>query len=187
VFDVKLLRLADWRRRPPSRDLDGHMMDFDEWVYFLAWAVGEIGFISDCLVQYRQHGRNLFGAPTVGWRARLQTLLEDDFATHVGRTTTARSYGEFLEQAHTQGQTAEEVRTQLSAGARYWRAYEQLSRRRDTLYEAETVTKRLHEFWGLMASRAYRGRRRGGLGRSALIRDVRELMLPRRGTEGAST
>jgi glycosyltransferase involved in cell wall biosynthesis len=186
VFDAALLRLADWKKRPPSRDLDGHEMDFDEWIYFLAWAVSEIGFIGDCLVQYRQHGSNLFGSPEPGWRARLRILLKEDFATHAGQAATAHAYADFLEQTdETRPQADADVRASLAAAARYWRAYEQLSRRRDALYEAETFTKRLRQLSKLVGSQAYRGRGRGGLGRSALIRDLRELMLPCRGVDAA--
>jgi glycosyltransferase involved in cell wall biosynthesis len=181
VFDAALLRLADWRRRPPSRDLDGHPMDFDEWVYFLAWAVGEIGFIGESLARYRQHGSNLFGAPAHGWRARLHKLLTEDFATRSGRAAVSRAYVLFLEQTReTRSREDGEVDARLSAAAGRWRAYEELSRRRDRLYDAEAFTERLRQLGKLIASRAYRGRETGGLGRLALMRDLREMVLPGR-------
>ena len=87
VMDKGLLGLADWRSRPLSRDLDGRQMDFDEWFYFLAWSTGEIGFLSRCLVLYRQHGQNVVGSPDVTWANRLRKLLWADFATHRDRVT----------------------------------------------------------------------------------------------------
>jgi glycosyltransferase involved in cell wall biosynthesis len=181
VFDAELLRLFDWRGRPPSRDLDGHQMDFDEWFYFAAWTVGHIGFLADCLVRYRQHGSNLFGAPGGGWRARLRKLLETDFATHVGRAAVVRAYAEFLEQSN--GGPAgkdSETRDRLETCARFWRAHDQLCRRRDTLYDADSHLARLNQLRKLVASRAYRRRERGGLGSLALLRDLRETILPGR-------
>lgn len=184
VFDAALLRIADWRRRPPSRDLDGHAMDFDEWVYFMAWAVGEIGFIGESLARYRQHGSNLFGAPDHGRRARLRKLLNDDFATPSGRSAVSRAYVAFLEQTReTRSREDEEVGVRLSAAAGRWRMYEQLSRRRDRLYDAEAFIERLPRLGKLIASRAYRGRETGGLGRLALMRDLREMVLPGRETD----
>ena len=183
VFDRSLLGLADWDQRPPSRDLDGRAMDFDEWIYWLAWAVGEIGFVRDRLVQYRQHGNNLFGAPVPGWRVRLRALATEDFATAVGRAAAAQAYAEVLERA---AGANDAVRARLLAGARYWRAYEELSRRRDGLYEARSVGVRLRRVCRLIAARAYRSRESGGLGRSALIRDLREVVLPRRGAAAVS-
>jgi glycosyltransferase involved in cell wall biosynthesis len=184
VFDAALLQVADWRHRPPSRDLDGHPMDFDEWVYFLSWAVGEIGFIGESLARYRQHGGNLFGAPAHDWRARLRKLLNEDFATPSGRSAVSRAYVAFLEQAReTRSREDGEVDMRLSAAAGRWRTYEQLSRRRDQLYDAEMFTERLHQLGTLIASRAYRGRETSGLGRLALMRDLREMVLPGRETD----
>jgi len=178
VVDGALLRLADFGRRPPSRDLDGHAMDFDEWLYLLAWAVGRIGFVRDPLVQYRQHGSNVFGVSAPGWRGRLRVLLAEDFATHVGLAAAARAYADFFEQAAADRSQEDDVRRRLSAAARHWRGYEQLARRRDALYEAKRFTTRTVRLSGLVAERAYRNRERGGLGRSALLRDLREVVRP---------
>ena len=182
VFDASLLHSFDWRRRPPSRDLDGHLMDHDEWIYFLAWSVGQIGFLADRLVLYRAHGSNLFGAPERGWRSRLQKLLNEDFATHTGRAAVARACAEFLEQSRAApaARDAETV-ARLETGARYWSAYEQLSRRRDAIYEAEGAAAWLNQLRKLVACRAYRSRETGGLGGLALVRDLREMVLPGRG------
>ena len=178
VFDASLLRLADWRGRPPSRDLDGHAMDFDEWVYFLAWGVGEVAFIGDCLVRYRQHGSNLVGAPAPGWRGRVRKVLHDDFATHAGRAGVALAYGEFLERlAGTPAGQAAETHARLEAGVRYWRGYEELSRRRDAFYAAQMLEEQLRRLGKLVVSRAYRSRETGGLGGLALVRDLREIVL----------
>ena len=186
VVDRALLDLADWRRRPPSRDLNGNQMDFDEWFYFLAWSVGEVGFIEDRLVLYRQHGSNVCGAPAEDWRDRLVKLLSKDFAAHTGRTDVAHAYAEFLEQAsQTRSPRDSDVRKRLAAGALYWMAYEQLSRRRDALYDADRFAGRLLQLFKLVVSRSYRSRQSGGLGRLALVRDLRELVRPGRGVDGA--
>jgi glycosyltransferase involved in cell wall biosynthesis len=187
VFDKAVLDLADWRERPLSRDLNGCPMDFDEWLYFLAWSIGEVGFIADRLIQYRQHGKNLFGAPTPGWLVRLRKLLNEDFATHAGRATVARSYAAFLER-NSQALAPEDadVQEQLAAGARFWRAYEQLSRQRDAFYDAESFRERLRRLRKLVVSGAYGGRETGRLGRLALARDLRELVWPGRGVDSAT-
>jgi glycosyltransferase involved in cell wall biosynthesis len=183
VVDKTLLALADWSSRPPSRDLDGHAMDFDEWLYLLAWAVAPIGFISDRLVQYRQHDDNLFGAPDPGWMARLRVLLATDFATHAGRAAAARAYAELFEKAAADN---DQLHNRLAAAASYWRAYKELSVRRDAVYEARSLRIRVRSLSRLIAERAYQSRERGGLGRSALIRDLREVMLPGRNAVDSS-
>jgi glycosyltransferase involved in cell wall biosynthesis len=183
VLDRGLLELADWRSRPPSRDLHGRPMDFDEWFYFLAWSAGEIGFLDRYLVLYRQHGANAFGAPA-GMRARLRKLLNEDFATHTGRAATAGSYARFLDEQSRVRAGDPELGERFRTAAAYWRAYETLARRRDGFYAAASLGDRLQRFRLLLASRAYRARVSGGFGRAALVRDVRELVLPGRGADG---
>lgn len=180
VMDKGLLGLADWRSRPLSRDLDGRQMDFDEWFYFLAWSTGEIGFLSRCLVLYRQHGQNVVGSPDVTWANRLRKLLFGDFATHRDRAAVARAYAEFLEGISQAPSDADAgLRQRLSAGAGRWQAYEERARQRDGFYAADSFSKRLRRLWQLaVVARAYRSRESGGLGRLALVRDLRELAAP---------
>ena len=191
VMDKGLLGLADWRSRPLSRDLDGRQMDFDEWFYFLAWSTGEIGFLSRCLVLYRQHGQNVVGSPDVTWANRLRKLLFADFATHRDRATVARAYAEFLEgisqapsDADADADADAGLRQRLSAGARRWQAYEKRARQRDGFYAAGSFSQRLRRLWQLaVVARAYRSREAGGLGRLALVRDLRELAVPKSAAE----
>lgn len=181
VMDRALLDLADWRSRPPSRDLNGQQMDFDEWFYFLAWSVGAIGFIDRCLVLYRQHEDNVSGAPAGGVRHKLRKLATDDFATHAGRASVAEAYASFLDATSRAWLPVDaELGGRLAAAADYWRTYEELARRRDLLYDDGGFEKRLKRLYGLVVHRAYRRRSAGGLGGLALARDVRELIRPGR-------
>lgn len=179
VMDRALLGLADWRLRPPSRDLDGHEMDFDEWFYFLAWSAGPVGFVDRCLVRYRQHAGNVCGAPDLTWTSRLRKLVVEDFATHRGRAAVARSYAEFLEET---GRELSEVDPDLGgrllAAARRWSEYRDRAEQRDGFYAAGSFVERLRRLWRLAMSSGYRSRESGGLGRLALARDLRELALP---------
>jgi glycosyltransferase involved in cell wall biosynthesis len=182
VFDRALLELADWRSRPPSRDLHGRQMDFDEWFYFLAWSAGDVGFIGRRLVLYRQHGDNAFGAPARSWELRLRKLVNEDFATHAGRAAAASAYAAFLdEQSGAWAARDPELSDRLTEAARFWHDYERLAQRRDGFYAAPSFGERVSCFRRLLASGAYRERASGGFGRLALVRDARELVLPGRG------
>jgi hypothetical protein len=186
VLEKALLEIVDWRSRPPSRDLNDRPMDFDEWLYLLAWSVGEIGFLDRCLVLYRQHAGNVCGSPRTSYTGRLRKLLVEDFASHSGRASVARSYAEFLEQTSRAWLDVDAgLAQQLSAGARYWQRYGDIAERRDGLYTADSFLERLERLSRLVVSNAYRSRETGGLGSLALARDVRELVVPRRGAKSA--
>jgi glycosyltransferase involved in cell wall biosynthesis len=184
VFDKELLEVAPWENRPPSRDLDGHQMDFDEWIFLLGWTMGDVGLLDACLAQYRQHGSNLFGAPGRRVPATLRRFFVGDFATQVGRTTFASATAHYLDESAAKVPPGE-ARTRLAAAAGYWRDYEQLSRRRDSLYDGGGFLRRLQGLLTLVLSRAYRGGEDGGLGRVALARDLRELLLSGGGRSSA--
>jgi glycosyltransferase involved in cell wall biosynthesis len=187
VLDRTLLDVADWRSRPPSRDLTGRAMDFDEWFYILAWSAGEIGFVDRSLVLYRQHGANVSGAPAQHWPTRLRKLLKEDFATHRRRASVAAAYAAFFDETSRSWSASDpQLERRLAAAAEYWRTYELLSRERDSLYVHDTFVARLRHLYGLVAAGAYRRRDHGGLGRLALVRDVRELIRPSHGANPAA-
>lgn len=58
VVRRELLGILDKRLRPET--LSGH----DRWAWFLAANTGKIATIADVLALYRQHERNVFGAPS---------------------------------------------------------------------------------------------------------------------------
>ena len=76
------------------------------------------------------------------------------------------------------------LRQRLSAGARRWQAYEKRARQRDGFYAAGSFSQRLRRLWQLaVVARAYRSREAGGLGGLALVRDLRELAVPKSAAE----
>jgi hypothetical protein len=179
VFDAGLLRRYDWRGRPPSRDLEGvdHLMGHDEWIYFLAWAEGQVGFISEPLALYRQHEANLLGVPGRSLPHQISKALSKPFALQAGRTDAVRRYAVYLTDAAAGGE--EERARALRQAAAYFQRFERLSRERDGLYDGRGVVGRVTRLGSLAVRRAYRPRERGGLGGIALLRDVRQAVLGR--------
>ena len=179
VFDAGLLRRYDWRSRPPSRDLDGadHLMDHDEWIYFLAWAEGQVGFISEPLALYRQHEANVLGAPARHLLHQISKALSKPFAPQAGRSEAAHGYAAYLTEAAAGAGGAKAQA--LREAAAYFQRFERLSRQRDGLYDGRGVVGRVTRLGSLAAGRGYRSRERGGLGGIAFLRDVRQAVLGR--------
>jgi len=172
VFDARLLEVFDWRERPPSRDLDDlqHLMDHDEWIYLLGWNAEALAFVDRPLVRYRQHAANLYGAPTRGWRHRISRLLHADFATQRNRTAVARALEDYARRSHDAP-----LHAATDAAADYWHAYRVLSERRDVIHAERRRLRRARRIARLIAQRGYT--RRVGLGRIALLRDLRDLVV----------
>lgn len=58
-----------------SRDhLEDEILAHDQWYIFLALALGEVRFLDDELIRYRQHGANIYGSS--GARTKWQRLLD---------------------------------------------------------------------------------------------------------------
>ncbi len=172
VFAAELLHKFDWRRRPPSRDLDGpeHLMDHDEWLYLLGLNAGAVGFLREPLVSYRQHASNASGAPR-RWspRQNLARLLADDFSTQRNRTAVARAYQELAERSRADGTGATE------ASVEYWRRYRELSELRDRIYASRSRPRRVLLLGRLLLAGGYRNRTHM-LGWRALARDLRAVL-----------
>ena len=175
VFDAELLHDFDWRRRPPSRDLDSldHLMDHDEWFYLLGHNARAVGFVREPLVRYRQHGNNASGAPR-RWspRQNLARLAGGGFATQTNRTAVARSYQELASRSQAEGTGA------TAASVAYWTRYREFSELRDRIYAAPTRGSRALRLLRLAFAGGYRSRSHM-LGARALVRDLRDLIVPR--------
>ena len=56
----------------------------DEWLAIVAAAVGRVEVTDNCLVDYRQHGTNVIGAPARTLRYRMARMLETSQARNAG-------------------------------------------------------------------------------------------------------
>ena len=68
---------------------DGQRLGHDRWYFFLALAIGRVGFIDADLLMYRQHGSNAFGADSRPglidrMRERLRHFAHDDLYAAAG-------------------------------------------------------------------------------------------------------
>ncbi|MEA2441077.1 MAG: hypothetical protein QOH76_2501 [Thermoleophilaceae bacterium] len=166
LFRRELLDAADFDSRPPSRYGNGRQMLHDEWVFFLAGALGRIALIAEPLLLYRQHGANDSG----GWvehrrRLGLRPALDDyrRAAEHTG------ACAEYLERTAA-GEHPNAARL-LEAAAAYRQTAANWSTR-VALYDAADRRSRAQLLRRLMTARAYRARTVGGFGRAALGKDL---------------
>ena len=172
LFRRELLDAADFEGRPPSRYDDARrLMVHDEWIFFLAGVLGPIQLVAEPLVLYRQHDKNDSG----GWvdRRRRRTLRGaiDDYEHAAAHTGACADYLERMAAAG--GPDAE----QFATGARQFRRVARGWALRASLHATADRRRRARLLRELLAQQAYRPRREGGLGRTALGKDLAGVAL----------
>lgn len=145
----------------------------DQWFFFLASALGSIGYMAEPLVLYRQHGKN-----TCGWHSnranglwhRFRKASYTDVETFTARAQAAEKRA-FILDALTA--TADKrLRPSASRIADVYRALAVCYRLRQELYETRNISAKLVRLAALLKEGRYRSRAAGGVGYKALIRDI---------------
>lgn len=167
VVRREVLDVADFDARPPSRYGLGRAMLHDEWIIFLAGALGPVRLLDEPLLLYRQHGANDSG----GWVDRHRRLslrpAHDDYRRAAEHTAGC---AEYLEHAAA-GQSGEAAE-RFAEGARVYRRAAANWALRVALYDTPGRRRRTRVLLKLVAGRAYSARTVGGFGRVALGKDV---------------
>jgi hypothetical protein len=138
----------------------------DEWILFLAGVCGSIKLLDAPLVDYRQHGSNDSG----GWveppsRLALGPVLQN----YRDAARLSAEYAAFLDRIASRGGP---LADRLTAAADHYRHAAENWTLRISLYCADDRRRRARLFQRLVGARAYSPRMSGGLGRTALGKDL---------------
>ncbi|MFT3731440.1 MAG: glycosyltransferase [Hyphomicrobium sp.] len=132
VFDRILLELVS----PDARGIDYMVRDIklahDRWIFFLANLTGVTAEIAAPLVNYRQHGGNLFGAPRRNshYKTRQKVIVESDI--YLRSAKEQRALVDLLASSPLSAQTLFD----RSRAEAYWDAVVAHQQARNTLYRA---------------------------------------------------
>ena len=174
VFRRSLIDVLDPAVRPRSRYRDGPMLH-DEWLLFLAGALGRVQLIAEPLVLYRQHGANDSG----GWFSQRRNAglkpASDNYRTAAALNA---DWARFLDDA---AQRSRQHAGRLRAAAEHYRRAAERWALRVELYAARERRRRARIVRTLHAAQAYRSRDAGGFGRAALGKDLAAGVLLRAG------
>ncbi len=177
AVDRAALESAASLGRPPSRDLDGHPLDHDEWAFFVGSAVGSIALLAEPLTSYRQHRGNYIGAPRLGLTDRIARGLLHDVESYRARQRLAESYARYWERAASAGVALSAPLCRAAAG-RYQRLADRLGSRAVAMDPGAPVGRRVRSFLGLALAGGYGRRRHGGLGIHAFGGDALRIVIP---------
>jgi glycosyltransferase involved in cell wall biosynthesis len=178
TFERSLIDGLDWRRRPPSHDVAGEPVRHDEWVYTLARAVGSIAFLAQPLSLYRQHAKNVTGAPSEGTAS---TALSTGWSYYSARREQANAWSlAFSELADREQDGARQERLRRAA-ASYRSLADRLANRLQVYEPRQSTWFRTRRIAQLALAGGYRSRRRGGFGIRGAVRDAAMVALRRVG------
>lgn len=179
VFRRRLLDFSDlWEKSVDNLQLKERMAH-DQWVFFLASALGTVAFIDEPLAGYRQHDNNTygFGRPAPTLRARFDdwmTVRSQDYAKF---TVAAEKRAWILEQLSGRLDPAWRARADLAI-ERY-RALVRHSALRAAIYGPTSLAGRLQAWLDLLRDGGYGSSTRWLFGRKAALKDFFYLILPR--------
>jgi glycosyltransferase involved in cell wall biosynthesis len=173
LFRRDLLEVAEFDDRPRSRYGHDDRMLHDEWIFFVAGALGSVRLVAEPLVLYRQHGSNASGGVIDDARRRSLRPAVDHYRQAAAYTGECAAYLERTAARARDNRVAERLAASAGEYARISRNWE----RREALYAAAGRRARAQLLRDLIAGRAYAARATGGFGRAALVKDVAGVAL----------
>jgi glycosyltransferase involved in cell wall biosynthesis len=179
VFRRRLLDFADlWEKSVDNLQLNDRMAH-DQWVFFLASALGTVAFIEEPLAGYRQHGNNTYGydRPASTRRARFTNWVTVRSQDYVKFTVAAEARAAILEQLS--GRLNQQGRARASLAIERYRALVRHSALRAQIYGPTGLGDRLHAWVGLLRDGGYGSATRWLFGRKAALKDLSYLILPK--------
>jgi glycosyltransferase involved in cell wall biosynthesis len=187
LFRREFLALSDlWPRSIDN--LDSHQrMAHDQWLFFLACALGTIAFIDEPLAGYRQHGANTYGieAAIRTRRDRLNRWINVRVPEFTRLADAARVRAGILEAALSRLDGSWRSRAE-EAVVRYRRLARHLAWRA-TAYDGAGVWTRARAWFALLRDDAYGNRTRWTFGRKAALVDLGCALASRRLLAGVAS
>jgi glycosyltransferase involved in cell wall biosynthesis len=162
-----LLQSVRWEERPSDHLwLDGRLAH-DEVISLLAFATGRRLEVSDTLASYRQHRRNLAGAPNIHGLEKVRVSLSSEPTEYSYRAAFAKRYANFIA-------VCDPLNTEAIA---YFAKIEARCLRRSSIHQSPDRLSQVRHLLVSFGKGDFFRRSRGGFGALGLCRDVVALFL----------
>lgn len=170
-----IVELATRLERPLSFDLDGHPMNHDAWIAFLARSLFDVWILDEDLVDYREHQSNVIGPPVGGTIERVLSRLRfgaADYRRHAELYRDFRRFWEMIADDPTLDATA-----CRAASALYGALEAAANSAADARQPGRSRFRQVPAIARLAVGGTYRRRTAGGLGSLAFARDLMAAAL----------
>ena len=179
VFRRSLLGRIPAAERPRALWSPDSRCFHDQWVHILAAAVGDVTYLSEPLVLYRQHEDNLVGVQAQRLRQRVEKSRGVGSAAYDAAAVHLADCAAIARRLVVTEADPDARRRAASAGAAYERVSRSFVMRSALHAEDAKPGSRVAMLGRMLGRRAYAGRCSGGLGVRALVKDAAVTVLPR--------
>jgi hypothetical protein len=167
LVSTAALQSVRWEDRPLSHFLNGRH-GHDDVIALLAFTTGRRLEVSDTLASYRQHSRNLAGAPKIqSPLEQVKYALSIEPAQYSDRAAFAEGYGRFIAACDPQNTQAID----------YWCAIEARCLRRSKIHQSPNRLSGARNVFVALGKGDFGHKSHGGFGGLALARDAVALIL----------
>ena len=155
TFRHELLELSKLRMDTTDYFNEAEHLAHDQWIYLLAWTLGQTSIIARPLVDYRQHASNTYGLVKtkrnlIGrWAGRFEK-----FANYKLYAKVCDQIAAVLVHASTFNRD-QSLQNRAALGAARFKELGQLYRKRATVYDGTSAFKRMTAWFSLLVSGGY--------------------------------
>ncbi len=175
AFKRILLDAVPWRDRPLS-NMAPVPIPHDQWLLFVASAIGDVALIAEPLALYRQHGANQIGsAEEKGARRVVATARQTGAVFYQELASLALDWARALRRGAATA-TNPDLASRLERGAARYDKVSENARLRAALYDAPGGASRGLAYARMVARGGYRSRAHGGWGIKSLLKDTGVLL-----------
>jgi hypothetical protein len=170
-----------WAQSVDNLHADQHMAH-DQWLFFLASALGTVAYIDQPLAGYRQHGGNTYGLDRAdhGWRGQLNHWINVRARDFAPLTVAATRRADILEQITQRlDAPADRIwRERARVAVAHYRAFADHARLRARVYDGATIPARAMAWAAMLRRGAYGNSSRWTFGHKAALIDAGCLVAP---------
>jgi glycosyltransferase involved in cell wall biosynthesis len=170
TFRRSLLRFAPLHELSADPFARAEKMSHDIWYPFWASTLGKIGYISDILVDYRQHGGNVSGWPHTWLSDFVRENIANAEIYAAANVIISQNRMELLQRGTDLADPAD--RPKLQAAIEFYRALHPLNEGRASIYRERSFAARASRLLSLLTRGAYTSGGNCSLGLDALLLDT---------------
>ena len=172
AFRRELAVFGEYRFKSVDHLSPSHPMAHDQWLFFLASVLGDIKYLDEPLVDYRQHGRNTYGHKPLTIIDKVKYRLENHGTLYRDFALGAASRAAVLEDMKASGRLTDHQLALTDRAIPYYKELAQRFELRYGIYDGKTLYARTKAFLKLKAAGGYSSDPIWGINQKSAVKDI---------------